>query len=88
MTHQHDTNVEVAPIQSGGALKGFLIVNRWPDDTVEDVALRIDHVGSTSFPGLAAKPVIDMDIVVRHQGDVRSVIDRLASLGYRWRGSE
>lgn len=26
--------------------------------------LRIEHVGSTSVPGLAAKPVIDIDIVV------------------------
>lgn len=29
-----------------------------------DVALRIDHVGSTSVPGLAAKPVIDIHISV------------------------
>ena len=28
------------------------------------VALRIDHVGSTSVPGLAAKPVIDIQISV------------------------
>lgn len=29
------------------------------------LALRIDHVGSTSVPGLAAKPVIDMQISVK-----------------------
>jgi GrpB-like predicted nucleotidyltransferase (UPF0157 family) len=56
----------------------------WP--AVEDVALRIDHVGSTSVPGLAAKPIIDIDIVVASQDDVRPVIDRLAGAGYRWRG--
>jgi GrpB-like predicted nucleotidyltransferase (UPF0157 family)/mannose-6-phosphate isomerase-like protein (cupin superfamily) len=56
----------------------------WP--AVEDVALRIDHVGSTSVPGLAAKPVIDMDVVVADRDDVRPVIERLAALGYRWRG--
>jgi GrpB-like predicted nucleotidyltransferase (UPF0157 family) len=56
----------------------------WP--AVQDVALRIDHVGSTSVPGLAAKPIIDMDIVVAGRDDVRPVIDRLASIGYRWRG--
>lgn len=56
----------------------------WP--AVEDVAVRIDHVGSTSVPGLAAKPIIDMDIVVRSEDDVRPVIDRLATIGYRWRG--
>jgi GrpB-like predicted nucleotidyltransferase (UPF0157 family) len=48
--------------------------------------VRIDHVGSTSVPGLAAKPIIDMDIVVASEADVRPVIERLAAAGYRWRG--
>jgi GrpB-like predicted nucleotidyltransferase (UPF0157 family) len=56
----------------------------WP--AVADVALRIDHVGSTSVPGLAAKPIIDMDIVVRSPDQVRPVIERLATIGYQWRG--
>jgi len=56
----------------------------WP--AVEDVALRVDHVGSTSVPGLAAKPVIDLDVVVATEADVRPAIQRLAGLGYRWRG--
>jgi GrpB-like predicted nucleotidyltransferase (UPF0157 family)/mannose-6-phosphate isomerase-like protein (cupin superfamily) len=56
----------------------------WP--SVADLALRIDHVGSTAVPGLAAKPIIDMDIVVADRVDVGPVIDRLASIGYRWRG--
>jgi len=56
----------------------------WP--AVEDIALRIDHVGSTAVPGLAAKPIIDLDIVVGSEDGVRPVIDRLSSLGYRWRG--
>jgi GrpB-like predicted nucleotidyltransferase (UPF0157 family) len=53
---------------------------------VSDIALRIDHVGSTSVPGLAAKPIIDMDIVVASPDRVRPVIDRLARIGYEWRG--
>ena len=56
----------------------------WP--AVEGVALRIDHVGSTAVPGLAAKPIIDMDIVVASEDDVPPVIERLATIGYRWRG--
>jgi GrpB-like predicted nucleotidyltransferase (UPF0157 family) len=56
----------------------------WP--VVRDVARRIDHVGSTSVPELAAKPIIDMDIVVASEDDVRPVIDRLAMIGYQWRG--
>ncbi|MBO0682762.1 MAG: GrpB family protein [Candidatus Dormibacteraeota bacterium] len=56
----------------------------WP--ALEGLALRIDHVGSTAVPGLAAKPIIDMDVVVTSAGAVHPVIDRLAGLGYRWRG--
>jgi GrpB-like predicted nucleotidyltransferase (UPF0157 family) len=41
----------------------------------------IEHVGSTSVPGLAAKPIIDCDIVVR-EADVTAASDVLVSLGF------
>jgi GrpB-like predicted nucleotidyltransferase (UPF0157 family) len=56
----------------------------WP--AVERHALRIDHVGSTAVPGLAAKPIIDMDIVVANESKIRAVIDDLRSLDYPWVG--
>lgn len=56
----------------------------WP--VVSALAISIEHVGSTSVPGLAAKPVIDLDLVVGTQDDVPAVIERLATLGYRHRG--
>jgi GrpB-like predicted nucleotidyltransferase (UPF0157 family) len=42
----------------------------------------IEHVGSTSVPGLAAKPVIDCDIVVA-ESDVAAASRVLAGLGFR-----
>jgi GrpB-like predicted nucleotidyltransferase (UPF0157 family) len=57
----------------------------WP--AVADVALRIDHVGSTAVPGLAAKPIIDLDIVIASEAAVRPVIARLREIGYTWRGN-
>jgi GrpB-like predicted nucleotidyltransferase (UPF0157 family) len=48
--------------------------------------LRIEHVGSTSVPGLAAKPIIDIDIVVKHKSDVLDLIGQLESLGYIHQG--
>ena len=56
----------------------------WP--CVQNVATAIEHVGSTAVPGLAAKPVIDMTIVVPTRGAIYTVIDRLATIGYRHRG--
>jgi GrpB-like predicted nucleotidyltransferase (UPF0157 family) len=41
----------------------------------------IEHVGSTSVPGLAAKPIIDCDIVVA-QADVAAASTVLVSLGF------
>ena len=42
----------------------------------------IEHVGSTSVPGLAAKPVIDCDIVVAEQ-DVDAASQALTGLGFK-----
>jgi len=41
----------------------------------------IEHVGSTSVPGLAAKPIIDCDIVVR-EDDVLAASEVLTELGF------
>ncbi|KAF1848841.1 acyl-CoA N-acyltransferase [Cucurbitaria berberidis CBS 394.84] len=48
---------------------------------LKDVAyLSIEHIGSTSVPGLAAKPIIDTDIIVT-QENVQPAIDALISNG-------
>ena len=51
-----------------------------------ELALRIEHVGSTSIPGLSAKPIIDLDIVIRSYDDLPAVVARLESLGYAHEG--
>ncbi|SCL16726.1 GrpB domain, predicted nucleotidyltransferase, UPF0157 family [Micromonospora nigra] len=50
-----------------------------------DVALRIDHIGSTAVPGLAAKPVIDIQISVRSLEPVDEFRGPLEGLGYVYR---
>lgn len=50
-----------------------------------DVALRIDHIGSTSVPGLAAKPVIDIQISVAEFEPVDSFRGPLRELGFEHR---
>jgi len=56
----------------------------WPQ--VSDLALDIVHVGSTSVPGLAAKPIIDFAIVMESYDIFPALKARLESLGYRHEG--
>jgi GrpB-like predicted nucleotidyltransferase (UPF0157 family) len=50
------------------------------------LAAQIEHVGSTSVPGLAAKPTIDMVVRLKSANDLPTVIERLARLGYEHEG--
>jgi GrpB-like predicted nucleotidyltransferase (UPF0157 family) len=45
--------------------------------------ISIEHVGSTSVPGAAAKPIIDIDVVIGSGDDLPAAISLLARLGYR-----
>ncbi|WP_369217181.1 GrpB family protein [Streptomyces flavofungini] len=55
---------------------------------VQGLALSVEHVGSTSVPGCAAKPIIDVDIVVADASALPEVTARLvAGLGYRHEGN-
>ena len=47
-----------------------------------EAALRIDHVGSTSVPGLAAKPIIDVNLVVEDTTDEDAYVPQLEAVGY------
>ena len=71
--------VEIIPYQSN-----------WPDDFriiasrlrqgLGDFALRIDHIGSTAVPGLAAKDVIDIQITVASLN--QELLEAMSALGY------
>ena len=51
-------------------------------------ALRIEHIGSTSVPGLAAKPIIDILVVVKDSADETSYLPMLEATGYSLRVRE
>jgi len=50
------------------------------------LAIAIEHVGSTAIPGLAAKPILDIDVLLRSPEDLPRAIAALASIGYQHRG--
>ena len=55
-------------------------------EALGELALRIEHVGSTAVPGLSAKPIIDIDVVIRDRSLLCSVISRLEATGYQYEG--
>jgi len=62
----------------------FLEVGRVLRRTLGDLAFRIDHIGSTAVPGLAAKPVIDVQVSVRDLDPVDPFRLPLERIGYVW----
>jgi GrpB-like predicted nucleotidyltransferase (UPF0157 family) len=54
-------------------------------DVLGGVAMRIDHIGSTSVPGLAAKPIVDVQISVAALEPVDPFRGPLERLGYVFR---
>ncbi len=64
----------------------FEELKRWYEPMLSGVEVSsIEHVGSTSVPGLAAKPIIDVDIVVRRE-TVPKVIEIFEKFGHICRG--
>ena len=65
---------------------------RWPEQfqkhaevllrVLGSKALAIEHVGSTSVPELAAKPIIDIDILVEDPSDEAAYLPALVQAGY------
>ena len=64
---------------------------RWPEEfarlrdrarsAMGELLVSIEHVGSTAVPGLPAKPVIDMVVVIASDDDLAEAIERLEVIG-------
>lgn len=71
-------------------------VSEWPEkfaaearrlsDTLTSALIAIHHIGSTSVPGLAAKPIIDILAVVRSLNELDACKDAIMALGYEPKG--
>ena len=83
------------PERAGSAVSIVPYDARWPRRFAElgdqlrgalgDAALRIDHIGSTAVPALAAKPVIDIQISVAGLDPAGPFREPLQQLGYVYR---
>lgn len=52
-----------------------------------DLAVALEHVGSTAVPGLPAKPILDVAVGLRADADRDAVVEALQSLGFIHRGT-
>jgi GrpB-like predicted nucleotidyltransferase (UPF0157 family) len=52
------------------------------EDILSDIAISIEHIGSTSVRGLGAKPIIDIMIGVYNLKEVDDFIELLSNIGY------
>ena len=83
MLGQHKRDFQLVPYQ-----------NEWEDlfqleadrirTALREKALLIEHVGSTSIPGMAAKPILDMMVAVEKLTLSSALILPLELLGYRY----
>jgi GrpB-like predicted nucleotidyltransferase (UPF0157 family) len=56
--------------------------------TLASVPIRVEHVGSTSVPGLAAKPIIDIVLIVPDSADEAAYVPALEAAGYKLHNRE
>ena len=66
----------------------FQSYSRQLKPVLEGLAIGIEHIGSTSVVGLAAKPIIDIDIIISSRVVLGRVLQKLATIGYRHVGNE
>lgn len=64
----------------------FEAIRRELEAALGDLALGIEHVGSTSVEGLSAKPCIDVDVVIQDYSVFSDVVRKLEAIGYVHKG--
>ncbi len=64
----------------------FLELQAMLQGILGDLALCIEHVGSTSVEGLSAKPIIDIDVVMDSYEMFPAIVGKLAAAGFEHRG--
>ena len=79
-------NIVVVPYDNNWKLQ-FEAIRAEIQDALGELALSIEHVGSTSVEGLSAKPIIDIDVVIEDESKLQAVVKKLAGIGYEHEGN-
>ena len=78
--------VEVLPYDDAWA-SAFTKIKNELENAVGDIIVGIEHIGSTSVEGLSAKPIIDIDIIIKDYSAFDAVVNRLNIIGYIHEGN-
>ena len=65
----------------------FEQIKREIEGSIGDVIIGIEHVGSTSVEGLSAKPIIDIDVIIKDYSILDAVVSKLEAIGYIHEGN-
>ena len=65
----------------------FEEIKREIEGAIGDLMFGIEHVGSTSVEGMSAKPVIDIDVIIKDYAVFDAVVRRLEAIGYVHEGN-
>ena len=65
----------------------FEEIKREIEAALGDLIIGIEHVGSTSVEGLSAKPIIDMDVIMKDYSVFDAIVARLERIGYLHEGN-
>jgi len=97
----HTGSVDEVELIGGPEQRAIVIESynpKWPgifdehrcriNEALGAVARRVDHIGSTAVTGLAAKPIVDIQISVPDVEDEPSYLEPLVAAGYRLRVRE
>jgi GrpB-like predicted nucleotidyltransferase (UPF0157 family) len=76
-----DPAIRIVPPDPGWAARARAELDRVAE-ALGPVALRLEHVGSTAVPGLAAKPILDLQASVADIAARRRYVPALERLGY------
>lgn len=65
----------------------FSAAAEWLRELLRDKVVAIDHIGSTSIPGMTAKPLIDIDVTLADLDAIPTASALLAVAGFEARGN-
>ena len=65
----------------------FQEIKKEIEGAIGDLIIGIEHVGSTSVEGLSAKPIIDIDVIIKDYSTFDSVVSKLEAIGYFHEGN-